>query len=193
MVTATWDESDERWAAARERGRARIDRLLDALCSELGFCLSPDARHALHQDPLTDIGALTTRAMAAEGLDDRGVLYEQTRAAVAAVLDEVTFLRVAWPEGEAIAYVEVSSSTDPIHTAHVAGSFDPGPGWPRLNVELQRAQEYLAEGNWGGARTASEAIDHLGICAVDELGRGYRLFDLQFRPGLLFGAARDGW
>lgn len=132
----------------------------------------------LLEDPFTDVDSFTIRVMA---------------AVVAAALDEVTFMRVAWPDGEVIADVEVSSNTDPVHTAHVMGTFAPGPGWARLNIEIQRMQECLVEGSSEVAVAASEAIDHLAIYATDELGRRYRLFNVQFSSDLLFGAARDGW
>ena len=63
----------------------QIAYLLDGLCVDLGFCLPPDERARLQDNPPEDIDAFTDEVFRAEGLEplaDRQ-LRRQVRARVA--------------------------------------------------------------------------------------------------------------
>jgi len=64
---------------------ADVDVLLDRLCTQLGFCLPPEARLALRTNPPDDVGTFTNAVFLAEGLDpetsDRH-LYRQVRDSI---------------------------------------------------------------------------------------------------------------
>lgn len=65
-------------------------RLLEDLCSKLGFCLPPAGQSKLKRDPPSDVRAFTDAVFLAEGLDvdlvDRH-LYRQVRDMVAAAFE----------------------------------------------------------------------------------------------------------
>ncbi len=194
VVVLEADAYLERLASARARGRRRLDCLYETVCSELGFGLSMDAWTSLIDERgITDVDSFTTGLLDAEGLRDEGALRAQVRARITAALDAVSFMHVTWPDGITIALVDVSPSCDPLHTSHVVGTFYPAGGFDRLNGEIGLVNRLWDEEQGEAAFAASEAIDGLGIRATDELGRPYRLFNVQFSAGLLFSAARDGW
>jgi hypothetical protein len=57
-----------------------VQRLLDELCVELGFCLRSRERTQLLQSPPTDPDEFTDAVFAAEGMDPR--LFPQLRSQV---------------------------------------------------------------------------------------------------------------
>ncbi len=75
--------------ARRHRGGLRagddrtvaVQRLLDELCAELGFCLPSRARAQLLQSPPTDPDEFTNAVFAAEGMDPR--LFPHLRSELA--------------------------------------------------------------------------------------------------------------
>ena len=52
-------------------GRSWVQRLLDGLCDELGFCISPRARARLLRSAPTDPDEFTEAVFGAEGMDSR--------------------------------------------------------------------------------------------------------------------------
>jgi hypothetical protein len=62
-----------------------VSRLLETLCVELGFCLSPIEQQRLLANPPADIDAFTQAVFAAEGMDQRlhRQLYRQVRERLA--------------------------------------------------------------------------------------------------------------
>lgn len=46
-----------------------VERLLDQLCVELGFCLDTESRNKLIQDPPADVDEFTDAVIRAEGLN----------------------------------------------------------------------------------------------------------------------------
>src|SRR5687767_13074409 len=48
---------------------ASVDLLLDRLCIKFGFCLPPEARLQLRNDPPLDVATFTDAVFVAEGLD----------------------------------------------------------------------------------------------------------------------------
>ena len=68
-----------RTGAADDRTIA-LQRLLDELCDELGFCLSPRARARLLQTPPTDPDEFTDAVFAAQGLDPGAFLHLRRQA-----------------------------------------------------------------------------------------------------------------
>lgn len=170
----------------------RIQGLLDTLCVELGFCIPPEDRDAIVADPPMDAGRFAERVFRAEGMeprDDRR-LYAQVRERAARVLDDVRFMRVAWPDGSIIAEVDVSPICNPIHTTHVVGTFERGPGFDRLAPHLEEMNRLVRDGQLEAAFRVSERMDGLDITAIDDLGRVHQVFNLVFaQGGLLFAVA----
>lgn len=67
-----------------------VGRLLDDLCTKLGFCLPPADRFKLQRDPPRDVRAFTDAVFLAEGLDVERAglqLYRQVRDLVAAAFE----------------------------------------------------------------------------------------------------------
>jgi hypothetical protein len=72
-----WRFGPSHGRAGRHHGRVRtgddrtvaVQRLLDELCAELGFCLSPRAQTRLLRSAPTDPDEFTEAVFAAEGLD----------------------------------------------------------------------------------------------------------------------------
>jgi hypothetical protein len=72
---------------------AAVRRLLDRLCVDLGFCLSPPEVEGLANNPPQTALAFTDRVFRAEGMDPQTVdrrLYRQVRDAVFAAYGEAT-------------------------------------------------------------------------------------------------------
>jgi hypothetical protein len=70
--------------------------LLTSLCSELGFCLPPEARARLTATPPLDVDAFTAAVFQAEGLDPAAAdrrLYRRVRALVAGAFERSAALR----------------------------------------------------------------------------------------------------
>jgi len=72
--------------------RSKLDQLLDLLCVELGFCLSPAEHARLASSPPSSVKAFTDAVFVAEGLDpvtaDRH-LWRQVRDRVHWYINEV--------------------------------------------------------------------------------------------------------
>lgn len=74
------------------RNRDRIQRLLDKLCVELGFCLPPAEQEAMGAAPLNEVRAFVDRVFRAEGLDPETAdrqLYRQVHDRVADMFDSM--------------------------------------------------------------------------------------------------------
>lgn len=174
------------------KGSHRIQTLLDELCVELGFCLSPDEQEASLAASAGDIDRFVERVFIAAGIepDRSSSLYAQARDQVASVFESVIFMTVAWPDGSTIAEVDVNATSDPIALGHVLGTFRCGPGFARLVPYLEEVRSLHEAGDLEGAFRASKLMDGLDILAVDELGRRYDVYNLVFAEGgLLFAVA----
>ena len=56
---------------ATKMSPGQVDRLLDELCVELGFCLSPTARVRLQRNPQPEIAAMTDSLFRARRINSR--------------------------------------------------------------------------------------------------------------------------
>jgi hypothetical protein len=102
-------------------------------------------------------------------------------------------LRVQFPDGGLVADVRAQPSCpfakNPESGSFVVGSFLPGPEFPRLQARLDAFLGVYGSGDLARASALHEAIDELGLRAVDSLGRTYRVWNVNFQEGgLLFNA-----
>ena len=70
----------------------RLKKLLDVLCTDLGFCLPPQQLARIEAEEWVDVVALTDAVFMAEGLNPQAAdrhLYRQVRQHVAEALDEI--------------------------------------------------------------------------------------------------------
>jgi hypothetical protein len=110
------------------------------------------------------------------------------------ILAEVTRMKllVRMPDGELVAEVLVDpdcpfgrSPAD----SFVIGQFVPGPAFPRLRKHLDAFHAEYDTGDSAAASALHEEIDRLGLVAVDEHGKAYRIWNVVFQQkGLLFCA-----
>jgi hypothetical protein len=55
----------------KDPGANQVQRLLDELCTDLGFCLPPPEQERLRQSPPSSVGAFADAVFAAEGMHPR--------------------------------------------------------------------------------------------------------------------------
>ncbi|WP_285581623.1 hypothetical protein [Actinoallomurus iriomotensis] len=56
----------------RDHLEPKVQRLLDELCIELGFCLAPSENRRLRESPPGDVDSFTDAVFEAEGMGDEG-------------------------------------------------------------------------------------------------------------------------
>jgi hypothetical protein len=100
-------------------------------------------------------------------------------------------LEVALPDGTPVA-VAIASEASPFVVdggGHVIGDFVPRPGFEQVRPRLDQFLSTYATGSAEAASAAHEAVDSLGLVAMDLLGATYMLSNVVFnRGGLLFNA-----
>jgi hypothetical protein len=169
-----------------------LESLLDVLCVEFGFCLPPSERALLLRAAPQGVRELAVRVWTAEMTSPPSPsdpVFSQLHDAIRDY-PRLGTTRVLWPDGSCIASVEVEPDCQPRETSHVIGAFEKGPGFPRLEPFLEEFRRRYATGDMDSAFGASTRMDELGITAIDELGRAYRVFNINF-DGLLFAVAPE--